>query len=127
MSDKAFQEQVSATVPMMCDGSDDPEKCKQYITKALMCSNFVGEVKSAMMQDHAEESKDFVNKCEAIQRRVPSLLSVLQWVQDPMALFNKAVTRAEQSTGVNLGDLQSSAEGDLDQKAAAEDAEMGLP
>merc|ERR1719456_1724559 len=127
MNSHTFQKQLSATVPIMCDGSDDMQKCKQYITKALMCSNFVGEVKSSMMRDHAQEAKDFVNKCESVQSRVPQLLSVLQWVQDPMALFNTAVTRAEQSTGVNLSDVGRSATTALDQQAAAEDAELGLP
>eukprot|EP00746_Dinoflagellata_sp_MGD_P168065 gnl/MRDRNA2_/MRDRNA2_99189_c0_seq1.p1 gnl/MRDRNA2_/MRDRNA2_99189_c0~~gnl/MRDRNA2_/MRDRNA2_99189_c0_seq1.p1 ORF type:complete len:179 (-),score=48.16 gnl/MRDRNA2_/MRDRNA2_99189_c0_seq1:121-657(-) len=129
MKSDAFKKEVDMTVPMMCDGSDNPEKCKEYITKAIMCTNFLERAESllALGEDMAG-AQNFVLRCKSIQRQVPNLASVFSWVQNPDTVFNMAVDKAQDDTGVSLGGSISKLKqlSEADKEAQQEDAELGL-
>jgi len=102
MRSDAFKKQVDATVPMMCEGSDNMESCKKYITQGLMCTSFMDTAKK-MDASQVDGLANFITRCESIERQVPNLASVMHWVQKPESVFNLAVAKAQSDTGISLG------------------------
>lgn len=127
----AFQKEVGETVPMMCDGAENESACKDVITKALVCTNFVQKAKS--FPPDMEGIAAFIQRCERIEKRVPNFSSIAHWVQTPDSLFETAVKKAEARTGVSLnsplaalqaiGDLDDGKSPDADPDVAGD----GLP
>merc|ERR1719191_2057696 len=114
---------------MMCDGSENPDKCRQSITKSLMCTNFMSKAQS-LLQEDLEGLNNFVERCKSIERQVPNLSSVFHWVQNPEEVFNQAVGKAEAKTGISLAEATAALPQvniPTDEASAKEDAELGLP
>merc|ERR1719389_282428 len=86
---------------MMCDDSDNAENCKKVITKSLLCTSFLDRAKS-LQQEQVAGVDNFIARCKSIERQVPNLGSVFHWVQNPEEVFNQAVQKAEDKTGVRL-------------------------
>merc|ERR1719261_1566100 len=97
MKSEAFKKQVDSTVPMMCEGSDAPDKCRGDITKALACTNFLDKAKS-MDTAQLQGVENFIKRCDGIERRVPNLSSVMHWVQNPETVFKAVVAKAQANT-----------------------------
>merc|ERR1719453_1051667 len=86
---------------MMCDGDDDPDKCRRFVTKGLMCTSFLQKAKDLRAQG-LEGVDNFILRCASIERQVPNLGSVFHWVQNPEEVFNQAVAKAQVDTGIKL-------------------------
>lgn len=124
LKSEAFQKKVDSTVPMLCDGAEQPDQCRNTITKALACQSFVEKAKS--FPSDMEGIGAFINRCERIEKRVPNFANVIHWIQTPDDLFNQAVSGAEKRTGINLSNLAGAAELDAADGDAPASSSSGL-
>ena len=69
-----------------------------------MCTNFLDRAQSMLASgENMAGADNFIARCKSIQRQVPNLASVFSWVQNPETVFNMAVDKAQDDTGVSLG------------------------
>eukprot|EP00397_Hematodinium_sp_SG-2012_P068134 GEMP01108974.1.p1 GENE.GEMP01108974.1~~GEMP01108974.1.p1 ORF type:complete len:111 (+),score=17.15 GEMP01108974.1:151-483(+) len=102
MESEPFQAEVDSVVPIFCDGSEDKEKCKRAISKAVMCTSFSATAQRLVKHNEVQGVDNFLRNCNQINKQVPNLAEVMQWIKNPSEIFSRAVAGAEAKTGLHF-------------------------